>query len=135
MAGYHSHAPLIFLVHRENDITDVLDETFSTTEERFGEMFTIDLCPKGSEMPVTEANKADYVDAVVNYRIQKRVKEQFDAFTAGFNELVPQDLVMVFDERELELLIGGMSEIDVYVPLIFSISIYHRHSDTPVIQG
>ncbi|KAL5533037.1 hypothetical protein ACEPAF_4813 [Sanghuangporus sanghuang] len=97
----------------ENDITDVLDETFSTTEERFGEMFTIDLCPKGSEIPVTEENKADYVNAVVHYRIQKRVKEQFDAFMAGFNELAPQDLVMVFDERELELLIGGMSEIDV----------------------
>ena len=100
-------------LNRENDITDVLDETFSTTEERFGEIFTIDLRPKGSEIPVTEENKVDYVDAVVNYRIVKRVKEQFDAFMAGLNELVPQDLIMVFDERELELLIGGMSEIDV----------------------
>ncbi|EJD05942.1 HECT-domain-containing protein [Fomitiporia mediterranea MF3/22] len=97
----------------ENDITDVLDETFSTTEERFGEIFTIDLCPNGSTIPVTEVNKGEYVDAVVNYRIAKRVKEQFDAFMAGINELVPQDLIMVFDERELELLIGGMSEIDV----------------------
>ncbi|KAI5124501.1 hypothetical protein M0805_003026 [Coniferiporia weirii] len=97
----------------DNDITDVLDETFSTTEERFGEIVTIDLCPGGSEIPVTEENKASYVNAVVHHRISKRVKEQFDAFMSGFNELVPQDLVMVFDERELELLIGGMSEIDV----------------------
>lgn len=34
---------------------------------------------------------------------------------SGFSELIPQDLINVFDERELELLIGGMSEIDVYV--------------------
>lgn len=34
---------------------------------------------------------------------------------SGFGELIPQELVNVFDERELELLIGGMSEIDVYV--------------------
>jgi E3 ubiquitin-protein ligase NEDD4 len=34
---------------------------------------------------------------------------------AGFSELIPQELINVFDERELELLIGGMSEIDVYV--------------------
>ena len=56
------------------------------------------------------------VDAVVEYRISKRVKEQFEAFMSGFSELIPQDLITVFDERELELLIGGMSEIDVYVP-------------------
>lgn len=31
----------------------------------------------------------------------------------GFNELIPADLVNVFDERELELLIGGIADIDV----------------------
>lgn len=31
----------------------------------------------------------------------------------GFHELIPPDLVNVFDERELELLIGGLSDIDV----------------------
>ncbi|KAG9018720.1 hypothetical protein FRB90_010334 [Tulasnella sp. 427] len=97
----------------ENDITDIIDETFTTTEDRFGEMVTIDLKPGGADVPVTEENKKDYVDCVIEYRIQKRVKEQFDAFMSGFNELIPQELINVFDERELELLIGGMSEIDV----------------------
>jgi len=50
---------------------------------------------------------------VVENRIARRVKEQFEAFMTGFNEFIPQDLVAVFDERELELLMGGMSEIDV----------------------
>jgi E3 ubiquitin-protein ligase NEDD4 len=97
----------------ENDITDVIDETFTTIEERFGEMVTIDLKPGGADVPVTQENKKEYVDHVVEYRISKRVKEQFDAFMSGFSELIPQDLINVFDERELELLIGGMSEIDV----------------------
>lgn len=44
----------------------------------------------------------DY-SAVIEYRIQKRVKEQFDAFMAGFSELIPQELINVFDERELEV--------------------------------
>ena len=100
---------------RENDITDVIDETFTTTEERFGEMVTVELKPGGADIPVTEENKKEYVDLVVEYRISKRVKEQFDAFMDGLLELIPRDLVNVFDERELELLIGGMSEIDVYV--------------------
>lgn len=97
----------------ENDITDIIDETFTTTEERFGEMVTIELKPGGADIPVTEENKKDYVDLIVEYRISKRVKEQFDAFMSGYSELIPQDLITVFDERELELLIGGMSEIDV----------------------
>lgn len=101
--------------YRDNDITDVIDETFTTTEERFGEIVTIELKPGGDDIDVTQENKKDYVDCIVEYRISKRVNEQFEAFMTGFSELIPQDLINVFDERELELLIGGMSEIDVYV--------------------
>ncbi|KAF8073723.1 hypothetical protein FPV67DRAFT_1479022 [Lyophyllum atratum] len=105
------HRSLVWML--ENDITEVLDETFSITEERFGEMVTIELKPGGEEVAVTEENKKEYVDSVVAYRISKRVKEQFDAFMEGLLELIPNDLIGVFDERELELLIGGMSEIDM----------------------
>lgn len=97
----------------ENDITDVIDETFTTTEDRFGELVTVELKPGGGDIVVTEENKKDYVDHVVEYRIVKRVQEQHEAFMSGFSELVLPDLVTVFDERELELLIGGMSDIDM----------------------
>ena len=92
-------------------------QTFTVVEERFGEMVTIDLKPGGADIAVTDENKKEYVDLAVEYYISKRVKDQFDAFMSGFNELIPQDLINVFDERELESLIGGMSkpEIDVYV--------------------
>lgn len=50
---------------------------------------------------------------MTEWKIQKRVSEQFNAFITGFNELIPADLVNVFDERELELLIGGIADIDV----------------------
>jgi E3 ubiquitin-protein ligase NEDD4 len=112
--------PYVYLIlprltsFRGNDITDILDETFTTTEERFGELVTIELKPGGEDIPVTEENKKEYVEAVVAYRISKRVKDQFDSFTEGLLELIPRDLINVFDERELELLIGGMSEIDMY---------------------
>lgn len=50
---------------------------------------------------------------LTEWKIKKRVEEQFNAFITGFNELIPADLVNVFDERELELLIGGIADIDV----------------------
>jgi E3 ubiquitin-protein ligase NEDD4 len=98
----------------------VIDETFTKMEMRFGEMVAIDLKPGGADIAVMEENKKEYVDLVVEYYISKRVRDQFDAFMSGFNELIPPNLIKVFDELELELLIGGTSEIDVYVSILFS---------------
>jgi hypothetical protein len=99
----------------ENDITDIIEETFTTTEERFGEMVTIELKPGGADIPVTEENKQEYVDLIVDYRISRRVEEQSDELMKGLSELIPLNLLTVFDEREMELLISGMPVIDVYV--------------------
>ncbi|CAO3597943.1 unnamed protein product [Absidia cylindrospora] len=97
----------------DNDITDVLELTFSTDDDRFGELVTVDLKPGGRDIEVTEENKKEYVNLITEWRISKRVDEQFQAFKEGFNQLIPQDLINVFDERELELLVGGIAEIDV----------------------
>ncbi|PLW42685.1 hypothetical protein PCASD_08482 [Puccinia coronata f. sp. avenae] len=97
----------------ENDITDVIENSFSVEDEKFGEVVTIDLRKDGRNIPVTEENKKEYIELITQWRIEKRVAEQFKAFLTGFNELIPQELINVFDERELELLIGGMSDIDV----------------------
>lgn len=97
----------------ENDVENVIFEHFCVEDEVFGEKVTIDLKPGGRDIEVTNDNKKEYVELVTEWRIQKRVEEQFNAFIQGFHELIPADLVNVFDERELELLIGGISEIDV----------------------
>jgi E3 ubiquitin-protein ligase NEDD4 len=97
-----------------NDISGgILEQTFSTEDERFGVMQVEDLIPDGRNIEVTNENKKEYVDLMVKWRIEKRISEQFQAFKTGFQELIPQDLINVFDERELELLIGGIAEIDV----------------------
>ena len=97
----------------DNPIEGVLEQTFSTEDERFGVTNVEDLKPGGRDIEVTDANKKEYVDLMVKWRIQKRIDEQFQAFITGFHELIPAELVNVFDERELELLIGGIAEIDV----------------------
>ncbi|KAK6854470.1 E3 ubiquitin-protein ligase hulA [Apiospora arundinis] len=98
----------------DNDISGgILEQTFSTEDERFGVIHVEDLIPGGRDIDVTNDNKKEYVDLMVKWRIEKRIEEQFQAFKEGFHELIPQDLINVFDERELELLIGGIAEIDV----------------------
>jgi E3 ubiquitin-protein ligase NEDD4 len=98
----------------DNDISGgILEQTFSTEEERFGETTVEDLIPGGRDIDVTNENKREYVELMVKWRIEKRIETQFEAFMSGFHELIPPELINVFDERELELLIGGISEIDV----------------------
>lgn len=98
----------------DNDISGgILEQTFSTEDERFGVVTVEDLIPGGRDIDVTNENKKEYVDLMVKWRIEKRIAEQFKAFKDGFHELIPHDLINVFDERELELLIGGIAEIDV----------------------
>lgn len=38
---------------------------------------------------------------------------QIDAFLEGFHEIVPTELVSIFDAQELELLISGLPDIDL----------------------
>jgi len=96
-----------------NEIDGVVYQTFSAENERFGEQEIVDLKPDGRNIEVTDENKKEYVELVATWRIAKRIQEQFEAFHFGFNELIPQELINVFDERELELLIGGIADIDV----------------------
>ncbi|KAG9321027.1 hypothetical protein KVV02_004988 [Mortierella alpina] len=96
----------------DDTAAETLDTTFSTNDERFGEIVTIDLKEGGRDIEVTEENKKEYVELMTEWRITRRVEEQFKAFAEGFHQLIPQELVTVFDERELELLMGGISEID-----------------------
>ncbi|KAI5370809.1 Putative HECT domain-containing protein [Septoria linicola] len=97
----------------ENDITDVTFETFSVDVDSFGVTQTIDLIENGREIPVTEENKHEYVRHVVEYRLIKSVEKQLDNFLAGFHEIIPAELVSIFNEQELELLISGLPDIDV----------------------
>lgn len=97
----------------ENDITDVITEDFSVEADDYGEHKIIDLVENGRNIPVTEQNKHEYVRLVVEYRLQKSVLEQMSNFITGFHEIIPRDLVAIFDEQELELLISGLPDIDV----------------------
>ncbi|KAJ5762426.1 uncharacterized protein N7511_005808 [Penicillium nucicola] len=97
----------------ENDITDIITETFAIETDDFGEKQVIDLIPGGHDIPVTQENKEQYVQRVVEYRLVESVREQLDNFLKGFHEIIPRDLISIFNEQELELLISGLPEIEV----------------------
>ncbi|XP_013864769.1 E3 ubiquitin-protein ligase NEDD4-like [Austrofundulus limnaeus] len=96
----------------ENDPTE-LDLRFCIDEDNFGQTYQVDLKPSGSDMVVTNDNKKEYIDLVIQWRFVNRVQKQMNAFLEGFTELIPIDLIKIFDENELELLMCGLGDVDV----------------------
>lgn len=97
----------------ENNINGIIESTFSVENNSFGALKTHELKFGGALIAVTEENKREYVKLYVNYRFMRGIEQQFLALQKGFSELIPNNLLRPFDERELELVIGGISSIDV----------------------
>lgn len=96
----------------ENDPED-LEMTFEIDETWLGEVNTVELKPGGSDIKVTNDNKQEYVELVCKHRFIFGTKEQMESLKKGFYAIVPLDKLRIFDEHELELLIGGIADIDV----------------------
>lgn len=107
----HLHRSLNWML--ENDITGIIDTTFTVEHESFGVLQMKELKPGGGNIIVTEENKKEYVKHYVNHRFMQGIEQQFAALQKGFTEVVPQHLLKPFDERELELIIGGLGKIDI----------------------
>lgn len=97
----------------ENDITDIITETFSVEDDEFGVTKIVDLVPNGREIAVTEENKHEYVRVVVEHKLLSSVKDQMENFLSGFHDIIPAELISIFNEQELELLISGLPDIDI----------------------
>ncbi|XP_052570091.1 E3 ubiquitin-protein ligase NEDD4 isoform X5 [Peromyscus californicus insignis] len=96
----------------ENDPTE-LDLRFIIDEELFGQTHQHELKTGGSDIVVTNKNKKEYIYLVIQWRFVNRIQKQMAAFKEGFFELIPQDLIKIFDENELELLMCGLGDVDV----------------------
>ena len=70
---------------KENDITDVLELTFSVTEAGRcgGELVERDLKENGRNLPVTEKNKSEYLNRLIKWRVERGVQQQTDALVKG----------------------------------------------------
>ncbi|KAJ3821015.1 hypothetical protein F5878DRAFT_550493 [Lentinula raphanica] len=96
----------------ENDPT-LLELTFSVEADEFGVNRIVPLKEGGDSIAVTQENKREFVQLSAQYRLYSSIKEQIEHLSAGFYEIIPKDLITIFNEQELELLISGTPDIDV----------------------
>uniref|UniRef100_A0A8C4V8S1 HECT-type E3 ubiquitin transferase n=1 Tax=Falco tinnunculus TaxID=100819 RepID=A0A8C4V8S1_FALTI len=94
----------------ENDPAE-LDLRFIVDEELFGQVKLSKI--SRVEIPQVLNKNCKLWVLVIQWRFVSRVQKQMAAFKEGFFELIPQDLIKIFDENELELLMCGLGDVDV----------------------
>jgi ubiquitin-protein ligase E3 C len=73
-----------------------------------------ELMLNGSNIPVTNENRLLYVSYVARHRLQVQPYQQTQAFLKGLSEIIKPSWLCMFNQSELQTLIGGdASEIDV----------------------
>lgn len=109
---YSFYQGLVFLL--EHDVKELGYElTFSVEVREFGVTEVRELKPNGSNIPVTEENKHEYVRLVCQEKMTGSIRKQLNAFLEGFYDIIPKRLISIFNEQELELLISGLPNIDI----------------------
>nr|XP_056710851.1 NEDD4-like E3 ubiquitin-protein ligase WWP1 isoform X2 [Euleptes europaea] len=99
---------------RDNNIEECnLEMYFCVDMELLGKVTSHELKAGGSNLLVTEENKEEYIGLMAEWRFSRGVREQTKAFLDGFNEVVPLQWLQYFDEKELEVMLCGMQEVDL----------------------
>lgn len=77
----------------------------------------LELCPSGSQMPVTEENKQHYIDLLCDSRMKGSVSRQLGAMMQGLRAVIPEkaleQIQRVLSPEDLELLLCGLQELDI----------------------
>ncbi|KAH9120655.1 hypothetical protein LEN26_011027 [Aphanomyces euteiches] len=73
----------------------------------------VELVPNGNNIMVTRANQAEYVERMLQYLLFDRIQPQLQSLLTGLFEILPQHYLMMFDHKELELVLCGVTEIDM----------------------
>ncbi|XP_075045216.1 NEDD4-like E3 ubiquitin-protein ligase WWP2 isoform X2 [Mixophyes fleayi] len=99
---------------KDNNLEECeLELYFVQDMEILGEVTSHKLKEGGENIRVTEENKEEFITLLTDWRFTRGVEEQTNAFLDGFNEVAPLEWLRYFDEKELELMLCGMQEMDM----------------------
>ncbi|KAF5192738.1 E3 ubiquitin protein ligase, partial [Thalictrum thalictroides] len=100
---------LIFLKHYHGDIAE-LELYFVIVNNEYGEQTEEELLPGGKDMRVTNENLITFIHLIANHRLNTQIRNQSSHFLRGFQQLIENEWISMFNEHELQLLISGSLE-------------------------
>ncbi|KAF8428416.1 HECT-domain-containing protein [Boletus edulis BED1] len=99
---------LVFLKNYTGNMED-LSLNFTVATEEFGVAKALDLIPNGSNVLVTRENRLQYIYLISHYRLSKQIKLQNEAFFEGLSEMIDPKWLRMFNQQELQILLGGVN--------------------------
>lgn len=105
---------LLYLYDSKKNGMDVadLDLDFSVAYNNFGKQLICELKPGGQNIPVTESNKEEYLQLRLRHRMFDSIRPQLEALLKGIYDVIPADLLSIFDYQEFDILLCGAPDID-----------------------
>jgi len=97
---------LNFLLSNPDKVDD-LELTFTITESINGSSVDVELVKGGASIPVTASNALQFVQRVSDYKLNGQINQSCNAFLKGFHSVIPREWVSLFNDSELQMLIGG----------------------------
>lgn len=98
------------LLDYDDDVESTFCLDFVIETEKYGTTVQVPLCPGGERIPVTNANRREYVDLYVRYVLDVSVSRQFEPFKRGFYTVCGGNALSLFRPEEIELLVRGSDE-------------------------
>ena len=74
---------------------------------------TVELIPNGAAVSITDENKEQFAAAVCSWKLIRRTADACAAIRDGISQVFPTDLLRVFTEADLGLMIAGAGDIDL----------------------
>lgn len=100
------------LINLKNYTDDVesdfaLNFTITSRLPKSDKTITVELKPGGADLPVTNANKLEYIHLVSRFRLSVQPAYQTAAFLKGINSIINPSWLSMFNQTELQTLVGG----------------------------
>lgn len=73
----------------------------------------VELIKNGKNIKLNQSNRKQYANKVARYYLSKDVNVEMSEFIKGFHQVIPQNVISVFDHDELEFIMNGVPEIDI----------------------
>lgn len=108
---------------------------FTITMDKYGAAVQVPLCSRGDKIPVTNANRREYVDLYIRYLLETAVARQFEPFKRGFYTICGGNAFSLFRPSEIELLVRGSDEALDIASLRASAEYDNWGKDDPDVPG
>jgi len=100
--------------YKGKNLEEDFDLDFQITYDYYETKETFDLVPQGSNIPVTEANKDEYIRLYLEYLLKNSVEIQINAFVRGFKAVCNSQSFDLFTPTELQLIVCGSPDLDFH---------------------